>query len=139
MKQRTLVMVFGLIFLFCPSSRATDDAAINENAKAQTQQLLTDPAARNKAIGKDPKAQQADQFIKNLTGNDPGLTEEVYALAADVFSNVVKDCHGDVTKMKAAMEKFMKNPEEFAATWTDAQKTKLKDLEDKIHMNPTKK
>ncbi len=128
--KNLLAITLGLIFLNSTSSKATDDA--------QTQQLMTNPVARDKAMSNDPKAKQADAFIKNLTGNDPGLTEEAYSLAADVFANIVKDCNGDIVKMKAAMEKFMKNPDQFAATWTEAQKTRLKDLEDKIHLNPAK-
>jgi hypothetical protein len=131
------VVALGFLCALSSPLRA-DDAAINEDAKVKTQQLLTNPDARNKAIATDPKAQQADAFIKNLTGNDAALTEEVYALAADVFANVVKDCNGNATKMKAAMEKFAKDPNAFAATWTESQKVQLQKLENKLHITPTK-
>lgn len=137
LKLKISVIIFGFTILLSPSLRA-DDATVNADATNKTQQLLTDPNARNKAIATDPKAQQADAFIKNLTGNDAALTEEVYSLAADVFANVAKDCKGVVGKMKECMEKFTKNPDQFTATWTEAQKVKLKQLEEKLHITPTK-
>lgn len=114
-----------------PSQDEDLDPASQE-ALSKTQYLLHDKKKRDEAISKDAKAQNADAFVKKITGGDSKLDSEVYALAADVFAAVVKDAKGDPAKMKEAMDRFSKNPEGFASKWTPEQRAKLKQLSEKI-------
>ncbi len=104
----------------------------SEKALGETQQLLKDKTQRNESIAKDPKQKAADDSVRNLVGGDEKMTDDVYALAAEVFTNVVSSANGDAKKMEQMMAEFQRNPAAFASTWTPAQKAKLKALADKM-------
>lgn len=100
----------------------------SSKALSQTQNLLTDPSARAKAIKGDGQAESADSYVNNLTGGNAQTNNDVYDLASEVFANVVKDAHGDPKKMQAEMEEFQRDPAAFAAKWTPEERAKLKAL-----------
>lgn len=104
----------------------------SEKALRETQELMTNPEQRQAAIEKSPSGKAADQRVKNLLGGDKGMTDEVYALAAEVFGQVVKDANGDPQKMEAMMTEFQRDPASFAKSWTPEQQAKLKALANKI-------
>jgi hypothetical protein len=128
---RMLVKLFLSYFTLVTVAHAELDKQ-DEQALKETQQLMTNKEERTKAIQKDPKAQTADANLKALMGGNANATEEVYALAADVFANVMKEANGDVGKMQEMMAKFMRDPAAFANSWTPEQKAKLKLLAEKI-------
>ena len=99
-------------------------------ALVQTQELLKDRESRA-AASKSGDAQKTDAYIQQMTGNAE-LTDEVYELAAEVFSQVVKDSKGDSSKMQKALDDFSRNPASFAEKWTPEQKAKLQKLSDKM-------
>jgi hypothetical protein len=104
----------------------------DQKALKETQELLTDKANRQESLKNNAKGTDADAGVRSLLGGDAAMTEEVYALAADVFANVVKDAGGDVTKMQEMMAKFHRNPAAFADSWTPEQKAKLRKLAEKL-------
>src|SRR4051812_12689884 len=74
--------------------------AASEKALSETQELLNDKTQRKEAIKKGgAKAKAADDFVNQLTGGSDSVTDDVYALAAEVFANVVKESGGDGKKM----------------------------------------
>lgn len=103
----------------------------SQEALIQTQQLLNNKTERENKIASDPLAVQADAFTKKLMG-DAQLTDEVYALAAEVFAIVVQNADGDVNKIHQAVDMYSRNPASFADKWTPEQKAKLKKLSDKL-------
>lgn len=127
--MKTLISFVVLTLFFAPQNLKADDA---DEPLIETQQLLKNKTEREKSLADNPKGTQADQFVKQLTGGDEKLTEEIYALAADVFANVVKDCNHDVSKMKDAIERFSKDPSKFTEMWTEKQKQQLQNLSEKL-------
>jgi hypothetical protein len=104
----------------------------------KTQNLLRNSEQRNQAIQSDPKSIQVEDFVKKLTGGDAKVKDEIYELAAEIFGDVVKNCDGDVSKMKEAVDKFAKDPDAFARTWNSDEKQKLQELSTKIKMPASK-
>ena len=124
-------ILFVIIFSFQFAVAGDQDTALDPSSTAalsQTQSLLNNPNQRQQNINKNGgDAKKADDFVKQLTGSAP-VSNDIYALAAEVFGAVVQNCHGDPVKMAAALQEFQKNPEAFAASWTPEQKKKLHDL-----------
>lgn len=111
--------------------KADMDSADQEALK-QTQELLKNKTQRDQAIKDSPAAQQAADFVQQLTGGDQQMSEDIFALAAEVFSIVVQESKGDVNKMNLLLENFKKNPAQFAEKWSPEQKSRLKSLADKL-------
>lgn len=109
----------------------------DEKALKDTQQLLTDPEQRKKAIeaGGD-QARKADAMIHQLTGGDPTKTNEIYALTADLMKLLMERSQGDTTKMRQLAEEFGRNPEAFAKSWPEAQQRRLKEIAEKLNRPP---
>lgn len=122
------------IQVFGQSSDGASTSIDNASSKAlsQTQDLLNNSEARNKAIQGNSRAESADNFVKKATGGNAQTSNEIYGLAADVFANVVKDAHGDPKKMQEEIDKFEKDPSAFAAKWTPEQRAKLKALSQRL-------
>ena len=121
-----------------PVLALADDSAVNQEAYSNTQQVLKNPSERQKLLSKDAKAKAADSSVQALTGS-PELSEEVYALAADIFEKLFKDTHGDTAKMNEVMSKAMRDPASFAGTLTSDQVKRLKELSSKIESQKTNK
>lgn len=121
---------FAFMTLFLISIHSYAQTLDNSSATAleKTQSLLQDPTARQKAIHGNSKAEAANSFVNKVTGGNTKQSNAVYGLAASVFANVVKDSHGDPVKMQQELNKFSRDPAGFAATWTPAQREKLKEL-----------
>ncbi len=60
------------------------------------------------------------------------MSEDIFALAADVFAIIVTESGGDVSKMNESLEKFKRDPAQFAAKWTPEQKARLKKLAERL-------
>jgi hypothetical protein len=108
------------------SARAEMDSASQEGAE-KTKQLLTNPTERNKAIAKDPKAQEVDKKMKSLVGEGNG--EQVYQIAADVFERIIQESKGDPEKLKAMLEAAQKDPQGFySKSFSDQDKAKVRSI-----------
>lgn len=124
------LLTFVLLALSFPSHGELDEH--DQKALKETQTLLKDREQRRNAINENQKTRDADQNVKNLFGGSEALTDEAYALAAEVLANVVKSADGDARKMQEMMTEFHRDPAAFAATWTPEQKAKLKALAEKL-------
>ena len=121
-----------LPFLFSASLVQAQLDASDQEALQKTQELLRNKSQRDHAIQQSPGAQQAVEFLQQLTGGDAKMSEDIFALAADVFSILVTESAGDVSKMNEALEKFKRAPAQFASKWTPEQKARLKKLAERL-------
>ena len=106
------------------------DPAASE-ALSATLKMLLDPAQRSAAIAGNAQAAPLDQQIRALTGSD-ALTQELYALAADVFQELTQASGGDATKMTEALARARTDPSGFAAMLTPQTLERLRQLSVKI-------
>ena len=100
-------------------------------ALASTLKMLIDPGQRSAAIAGSSQATAIDQQIRSLTGSE-ALTQEFFALAADVFQEMTVATGGDVDKMLQALDGARSNPSGFAATLSPATLERLRALLVKI-------
>ena len=87
-----------------PAAPARAQALDSDSAMAlgATLKMLLDPAMRSAAIAGNPQASQIDQQVRALTGSE-ALTQEFYAVAADVFNDLTRGAGGDAGKMSEAL------------------------------------
>ena len=98
-----------------------------QNALSQTQSLLTDPTQRAKATAGDPSARAADANLQNLMGSS-ALTEQSYALAAEIMGGLVQAHGGDTAGMQKALEQASRDPAAFLQSLTPAQREKIQKM-----------
>lgn len=135
--QAALTLLFTILTLISADTQAQtkpaqDLSSQDKEALQQTQEFLKNSKERSQYVNQNKDAKKADDMVTQLFGGDAAASEEVYALAAEVMANVVKDANGDVDKMQAAMKKFATDPSSFAASWTPEQKAKLSKLAEKV-------
>jgi phage-related minor tail protein len=105
------------------------------DALAATLRMLQDPALRGAAIAATPQATAVDQQIQSIAGS-PALTQEIYALAAQVMSELARGSGGDVNRMVDALERGKTDPAGFAAMLSPATLDRLRELSTKIADRP---
>jgi hypothetical protein len=101
-------------------------------ALAATLRLLQDPAARDAALGGSPQGAVIDRDIQAMTGGSPALTQEFYALAAQVFSELTLNSGGDLGRMNQALASGRGDPAGFAAFLSPETLARLRDLATRI-------
>ncbi len=106
------------------------DAASAE-ALAATLRLLQDPVARDAALAGNPPSAALDRDIQAMTGS-PALTQEFYALAAQVFTELTLNSGGDLGRMNQALASGRGDPAGFAAFLSPDTLTRLRDLATRI-------
>jgi hypothetical protein len=128
------VLLFVLMTGYLVSAQVPQE---NQAALQQTKDLLKDKNARDAAIKGNSKAEAADSYVKQLTGGNSGMSEEVYALATEVFTWMSERAKGDPEKMQKEIEQFTSNPSAFAESWPADKKAKLKELANKLNRKPS--
>jgi hypothetical protein len=113
-----------------PAAAQPLDATATE-ALAATLKLLLDPAQRGAAIAGNPQAASIDQHIRSLTGSE-ALTQEFYALAADVFRELAVGTGGDAAKITETLGRGRTDPAAFAALLSPETLERLRQLSTKI-------
>jgi hypothetical protein len=130
---RGLAAALALVVALGPSASA-DAQALDPTATealAATLRMLLDPAQRSAALAGSAQAGQIDQQIRALTGSD-ALTQEFYALAADVFQELTQGSGGDPAKMTEALARGSTDPSGFAAALSPRTLERLRQLSVKI-------
>jgi hypothetical protein len=102
------------------------DAASQEALRAALQ-MLTDPAGRAAAIAGDPAAAAADRQGQALMGS-AALTQELYAVAAAIFEELVNNSDGDLARISDALERGRTDPAGFAALLSPGTLERLRAL-----------
>jgi phage-related minor tail protein len=103
----------------------------SQDALNKTLQILLDPAARNAGLAKDPQGAAIDQQVRALAGSDT-LTQEFYALAGQILTELAQNTGGDAQKMLQAVERAKTDPAGFAAMLSPATLQRLRDLSIKL-------
>ncbi len=132
MKGNAAVRVVALIawLAVAPASAQPLDAASAE-ALAATLRVLQDPALRAAAIAASPQGTAVDRQVQAIAGS-PALTEELYALAGQVMSELARSSGGDVSRMNDALERGKNDPAGFAAMLSPDTLERLRALSTKI-------
>ena len=106
------------------------DPAASE-APASTLKTLMNPSRRSPAIAGSPEATTIDQQVRSLTGSE-AMTEEFYALALDVFSDLTQATGGDITKMSQMLERGKSDPAGLVAMLSLQTQERLRQFSVKI-------
>jgi len=106
------------------------DPAASE-ALASTLKTLMSPTQRSAAIAGSPEATTIDAQVRSLTGSE-ALTEEFYALALDVFSDLTQATGGDITKMSQMLDRGKSDPAGLVAMLSPQTQERLRQFSAKI-------
>ena len=124
-------LVLGLAFV----ARAQSLDPASQEALDQTLRLLLDPAARSAEVSRSPQGVAADQQVRALAGSE-ALSQEVYALAGQVLSELVQNTGGDTQTMLRALDRARTDPAAFAALLSPATQQRLRELAVKLSDKP---
>ena len=103
----------------------------SQDALDKTLQILLDPNARAGEFAKNSQGTAVDQQVRALAGSD-ALTQEFYAVAGQVLTELVQNTGGDAQKMLQAVERAKTDPAGFAAMLSPATQQRLRDLSVKL-------
>jgi len=129
---RRLVPVVALALLTSAGSTGAQPLdPRSQDALGQTLQIMLDPDARAAELAKNPQGVTADQQVRALTGSD-ALTQEFYAVAGQVLTELTQNSGGDAQKMLQAVERAKADPAGFAAMLSPATQQRLRELAVKL-------
>jgi hypothetical protein len=126
----TLLALVSVLALAGPLGAQPLDPTATE-ALATTLKTLLDPTQRSAAIANNPQAAPIDQQIRSLTGSE-ALTQEFYALALDVFSELTQAAGGDITKMSEMLDRGKSDPAGLVAMLSPQTQERLRQFSAKI-------
>jgi hypothetical protein len=116
----------------------TLDPASHE-ALAAVLRMLNDPALRGAAIAGSPQAGAAAAQIDALTKGSPALTQEVYALAGEIFEDLTRGSGGDAQAMGQALARGQGDPAGLSAMLSPRTLEHLRALSIKLSDEPRRK
>jgi hypothetical protein len=131
MKRNAIRIVLVITLLAAAPAAAQPLDAASSEALAATLRMLQDPTLRAAATAATPQATAVDQQIQAIAGS-PALAQEIYALAAQVMSELTRSSGGDVTRMTDVLERGKTDPAGFAAMLSPATLQRLQELSTKI-------
>ena len=111
------------------AAQALDPAS--QDALDKTLRILLDPNARVGELAKSSQGTAVDQQVRALAGSD-ALTQELYAVAGQVLTELVENTGGDTQKMLQAVERAKTDPAGFAAMLSPATLQRLRELSVKL-------
>jgi len=111
------------------AAQALDPAS--QDALDKTLQILLDPNARVGELAKSSQGTAVDQQVRALAGS-AALTQEFYAVAGQILTELVQNTGGDTQKMLQAVERAKTDPAGFAAMLSPATQQRLHDLSVKL-------
>jgi len=129
---RRLVPVVALALLTSAGSTGAQPLdPRSQDALGQTLQIMLDPDARAAELAKNPQGATVDQQVRALTGSD-ALTQEFYAVAGQVLTELTQNSGGDAQRMLQAVERAKADPAGFAAMLSPATQQRLRELAVKL-------
>ena len=132
MIPRRLVPVVALALLASAGSTGAQPLdPRSQDALGQTLQIMLDPDARAAELAKNPQGATVDQQVRALTGSD-ALTQEFYAVAGQVLTELTQNSGGDAQRMLQAVERAKADPAGFAAMLSPATQQRLRELAVKL-------
>ena len=103
----------------------------SQNALDKTLQILLEPGARSAELAKSAPGTALDQQVRALAGSD-ALTQEFYALAGQILTELARNTGGDAQKMLQAVERARTDPAGFASLLSPATHRRLRDFSVKL-------
>lgn len=130
---RSRFVLLGVLLALAAASPAGAQALdpSSQDALNKTLQILLDPNARAGEIAKNSQGTAVDQQVRALAGSE-ALTQEFYAVAGQVLTELVQSTGGDAQKMLQAVERAKTDPTGFAAMLSPATLQRLRDLSVKL-------
>ena len=101
-------------------------------ALEQTTALLNNPAERDKVIQGDPKAQKADQQVKDL-GLSPAGESKVYELSGSILEKLNAETGGDPDKMSQKVQELSRDPASLEKMLSEEQKAQIHEISVNTH------
>jgi hypothetical protein len=130
--RRRLVLLGALVALAAAGEIAAQPLdPSSQDALNKTLQILLDPNARNAELAKSSQGTAVDQQVRALTGSD-ALTQELYAVAGQILTELARNTGGDAQKMLEAVERAKTDPSAFAAMLSPGTLQRLRDLSVKL-------
>lgn len=129
--SRRAAVLGALVVLAAAGAAAQPLDSISQDALNKTLQILLDPTARSGELGKNSQGAALDGQVRALAGSD-ALTQELYAVAGQVLTELAQSSGGDTQKMLRAVELAKTDPAGFAAMLSPATQQRLRDLSVKI-------
>lgn len=117
------------LFPMASHGQALDRASAD--ALAATLRMLTDPTARAQALGATPGAAEADRQLQNLAGS-PELVQEMYAVAAAAFADLVRSSGGDAGRIGETLERAKADPSTLERSLSPDTLRRLRELSTKL-------
>ena len=90
-----------------------------EEALKKTMELLNNTSLRQEALD-NPNAKRADKAVSTVSGGDPAVRNDIYALSSIIFEKITKESGGDTSKMNQLMLEAQRNPASFAEKYFPA-------------------
>lgn len=106
-------------------TKTMTEQQINQQALQQTQDLLINPAERQKALNADPAAKANDAKVQQLLGAD---SQKAYELSAQLMSTIVAQTGGDPQKMQQLMLELQSNPHALEKLLTPSQRDQIRKM-----------
>ena len=128
--QLVLLMFLLHLFTVTQAPAQTPDSPSADSLGAALK-ILTNPTGKGLSPGSDPAAAEIDRQVQALTGS-PELAQEVYALAAQVFADLLKSNGGDMGKVMEALGRARTDPAGFANGLSPQTLQRLGELSAKI-------
>ena len=130
---RLRLVLVGVLLALAAASPAEAQAPdpSSQDALNKTLQILLDPNARAGELAKSSQGTAIDQQVRALAGSE-ALTQEFYAVAGQVLTELVQSTGGDAQKMLDAVERAKTDPTGFAAMLSPATQQRLRDLSVKL-------
>jgi hypothetical protein len=125
LSPRIGVVLLGLVGSLSAHAEELDSASLE--ALTRTQALLQDKGQRGEALKNNQQGQALDAQLSSLVGTGADK-EAIYAIAAEVFAQLVQETGGDAAKMNQILEEAQRNPEEFAKRLNAAQRAQVSDI-----------
>ncbi|HEV8584201.1 MAG TPA: hypothetical protein VGT02_04440 [Methylomirabilota bacterium] len=132
MTTRLIALTLSALALTCGAAAAQNLDAASQEALGAVLKMLQDPASRAGAIAGSPQGGAADRQMRDLAGNNPAVTQELYELAAQVFEDVTRGSGGDVKAMSQAFSRGQSDPAGFASMLSPRTLERLRALSIKI-------
>jgi hypothetical protein len=132
-----LIALIALPAGFAFAQKSAELDKYSEEALQETQKLLKDQKRLEREGLLTPEARQNHENIKGLMGNEAD-TAEAYALAADIFGDLVKQSGGNSAQMLEMLNQLISKPEAFANKLSPDQQLKLKDLAKRVEARKKK-
>jgi hypothetical protein len=124
------LVFFFVLFIAAHTYGADLDAASSE-ALGNTEDLLKDRKAREKAASENSDTKKAHDLVKQTAGDEKNV-DEVYGLSSDIFGYLAAKYKGDPAQLQKALFEAQANPEGFYKSLPAEMRDKIRGIASKV-------